>query len=106
MKIVQSGKVNIFRDEFLGGSSDFDDRKSSEMTSLSVLEWFCTDSRCISILRTNFTIWSNFMIFRIFDCGFGNFDLRNFYLADSMGTGDHVFGKLFQKSLPEKNATL
>ena len=72
------------------------------MESLSVLEVFCTNSHCFSTPRTNFKIWSIFMIFGIFNCGFGHFDPRNFYLSGNIRTIGYVFRNFYQKSLPEK----
>ena len=44
----------IFRDEFLGGSSDFKDEILSEMKSLGILDVFCTYSQCAKTSRSNF----------------------------------------------------
>ena len=78
-KIRKIAKMAIFRDELFGGSSDFNNEIWSKMESLSVLDVFCTDSECNTTLRSNFKKKSIFVIFDFFDCGFGHFDLRNFY---------------------------
>ena len=45
MKIVKSGNIYIFQDEFLGGSSYFIALICSEIESLSILNVFCTVSQ-------------------------------------------------------------
>ena len=95
--------MTIFRDELFGGSSDFSNEIWSKMESLSVLDVFCTDSECNTTLRSNFKKKSIFVIFDFLDCGFGHFDLRNFYQKVNSRSTDHFFMIYHQKSLPEKN---
>ena len=94
--------MTIFRDELFGGSSDFNSEIWSKMESLSVLDVFCTDSECNTTLRSNFKKKSIFVIFDFFDCGFGHFDLRNFYQKVNSGSTDHFFTNYHQKPPPEK----
>ena len=98
--------MTIFRDELFGGSSDFNNTIWSKLESLGVLDVFCTDSECNTTLRSNFKKKSIFVIFDFFDCGFGHFDLRNFYQKVNSGSTDHFFTNYHQKPLPEKNVTL
>ena len=95
--------MTIFRDELFGGSSYFSNEIWSKMESLSVLDVFCTDSECNTTLRSNFKKKSIFVIFDFFDCGFGHFDLRNFYQKVNSRSTDHFFMIYHQKPLPEKN---
>ena len=49
---------------------------------------------------------SIFVIFDFFDCGFGHFDLRNFYQKVNSGSTNHFFTNYHQKTSPEKNVPL
>ena len=56
-------KIEIFRDELFGGSSDFNHELWSKMESLSVFDVFCTNSECNTTLRSNFKKQTIFVIF-------------------------------------------
>ena len=101
-KYEKNPKIAIFRDELFGGSSDFNSEIWSKMESLSVLDVFCTDSECNTTLRSNFKKKSIFVIFDFCDCGFGHFDLRNFYQKVNSGSTNHFFTNYHQKTPPEK----
>ena len=49
---------------------------------------------------------SIFVIFDFCDCGFGHFDLRNFYQKVNSGSTNHFFTNYHQKTPPEKNVRL
>ena len=63
-------KNQNFQDEFLGGSSDFNDEIWSEMERMGVLDVFCTNSECATTSRSNFRNNRFFVIFGFLICGF------------------------------------
>ena len=63
VKSVKNTKNKNFQNEFLGGSSDFNDRISSEMGRMGVLDVFCTNSECVTTSRSNFRKNRFFVIF-------------------------------------------
>ena len=54
VKMQKKKKNQNFQDEFLGGSSDFNDEIWSEMEIMGVLDVFCTNSECATTSRSNF----------------------------------------------------
>ncbi len=68
----KKGKSRFFRDEFLGGSSDFKDEIWSEMESLGVLDVFCTTSECAMTSTSKFIKIRIFIIFDLFFWTFAN----------------------------------